>query len=437
MEFTEAGVFLFLLWCFATCSLVHITRDLASPPLMYLAVLGFFWGEIFVTEQNTYIYALYVLSILIVCVSSLTLQLHSGSQRTISLSYEASKSSDSRNFSDSKLNTLTLWVVSIPALICIMYLIQMFGGLVGYLAAAQHGTKYFHGLGPLKVLISTLYPVSLFYFAVLIQKSRSRSQYLIFVIHLSLVLLLALLSLSRGTLLTHFVFMGLIWHFGKRKLPIALMAGSLITILALASVYGVVRETFHYDGTSLELGIENQDKKFRAEWLSFGIFPLKRVLDAPSIDKRWGQTYTTAITNFVPRKIWPNKPDPGGVVFTNEYAPELYDKYSHYTTGIYPEAIINFGIPFGVIFGASQLSLLTVLFCYFYKSMKQKVRTLKDRSKAMMILVIYVYAVWGSALMITGEFTSIVVSTAVKVAVIILTHYACKLSWRSKVKKTS
>ena len=69
--------------------------------------------------------------------------------------------------------------------------------------------------------------------------------------------------------------------------------------------------------------------------------------------------------------------------------------------------------------------------------MIQKVKTLKDRSKAMMVLVIYVSAVWSSALMITGEFTSVVIGTVVKIVVIIFAYYACKLRWRPGGKKTS
>ena len=61
MEFTETGVYLFLLWCLATCSMAYITQDIASPPLMYLAILGFFWGDIFVTEHTIYIYLRFIL----------------------------------------------------------------------------------------------------------------------------------------------------------------------------------------------------------------------------------------------------------------------------------------------------------------------------------------------------------------------------------------
>ena len=93
--------------------------------------------------------------------------------------------------------------------------------------------------------------------------------------------------------------MGLIWHFGYRNLPVVFIGGGLVALLALASIYGVVRETLSYDGAVLEFGIEEEDKIYKSEWLDFGIFPLKTVIEAPSIDKRWGETYATAITNCI------------------------------------------------------------------------------------------------------------------------------------------
>ena len=82
----------------------------------------------------------------------------------------------------------------------------------------------------------------------------------------------------------------------------------------------------------------------------------------------YGMTYLTAITNLVPRSIWPSKPDPGGVVFTRDYTNGMYDEFNQYSTGLFPEAIINFGMIGGFIFGSLLLFILTIGSSYiFYK----------------------------------------------------------------------
>jgi hypothetical protein len=60
---------------------------------------------------------------------------------------------------------------------------------------------------------------------------------------------------------------------------------------------------------------------------------------------------------MVPRIWWPDKPPPGGVVLTTEYADDAWFGASNLSTGIIAESVINFGEPIGSIFGFSVLSL--------------------------------------------------------------------------------
>ena len=134
--------------------------------------------------------------------------------------------------------------------------------------------------------------------------------------------------------------------------------------MLIASVYGVVRETVKFEDGVFSLGLQQEEggeaRFYKKEWMHAGTWPLMMVVNAEQVNLHWGLTYATVVTNFVPRAIWPEKPPPGGVVFTNEYAPGFYDEYSHFASGLYPEAIMNFGKEFGVIFGSAQLFLL----CY-------------------------------------------------------------------------
>ena len=128
------------------------------------------------------------------------------------------------------------------------------------------------------------------------------------------------------------------------------------------------------------------------------------------------------------------KPDPGGVVFTNEYAPEFYDDYSHFTTGLYPEAMINFGVVFGILFGYFQLSLMLIALSFYYKRVKNKLFA-SNYQKSVLGLVIYIYVSWGMVMLMTGEFTSIVIGTIIKVVVPMLSYIFFKISLQNKFQK--
>jgi oligosaccharide repeat unit polymerase len=436
MTMTITGVYLFIFWIAATCAALAIIRDLAAPQLMFCAALGVFFSDIFVTEYDIYVYGIYVISLLVVLASCVYNRdgLYLSSQRSPGKSVKLNNDDHSKQ-DNIDIRSGLLWIASIPAIISMVYMVYIFGGFASYLIAAKHGTKYFYGLGPLKVLITTFYPISLYYFALLISRRRSRKEYAMFYGHFVLVLVLALLSLSRGTLLTHFVAMGLIWHYSRQRFSPVFIVLGLVSVLSAASIYGVVRESVSYNEGIFSLGLDTDagvsgssgGKVYKKEWMHAGTWPLKTVLDAPSVEKHWGLTYATAVTNFVPRSIWPGKPDPGGVVFTNEYASGFYDEYSHFASGLYPEAIMNFGKPFGIMFGVIQLAAMCLLLSYYYKRTLYKLQCTAKTRKSLLGLVIYIYIVWGSVILLSGEFTSVVIGVVIKIIVLVSVYHFTRL----------
>ena len=70
---------------------------------------------------------------------------------------------------------------------------------------------------------------------------------------------LALLSLSRGTLLTQFVAMGLVWHYSRSRFSITFAAVGLASLMLIASVYGVVRETVKFEDGVFSLGLQQEE----------------------------------------------------------------------------------------------------------------------------------------------------------------------------------
>ena len=214
----------------------------------------------------------------------------------------------------------------------------------------------------------------------------------------------------------------------KKKISKLFVVSALSCALVFASLYGVVRESFNYsEDDSFTLGIDNKEEKFKTEWMEFGTFPLSKVTAVNNVDLTFGATYLTVFTNFVPRFFWPSKPDPGGVVFTRDYAPGLYDEYSQYTTGIFPEAIINFGIYFGTFLGVFQLISFFILISFFHIKYFSNLFIVNSH-KNIFFVVGYVYSLWAFPIFLTGEFTNIAIGLIIKFLVLMLCYSYLRLS---------
>ena len=102
--------------------------------------------------------------------------------------------------------------------------------------------------------------------------------------------------------------MGMIWHLGYRRLSTWIVFTGGMSLLALASALSVIREVYKFGADGLSVDLSQSTRMFRLEWADFGIFPLQTLIDASSINLKFGSTYAAALTNFVPRSIWPEKP---------------------------------------------------------------------------------------------------------------------------------
>ena len=125
----------------------------------------------------------------------------------------------------------------------------------------------------------------------------------------------------------------------------------------------------------------------------------------------YGLTYLTVFTNIIPRAMWPGKPDTGGVILTKEYKGE-FGGTSHTSTGIIPEAIMNFGVPLGIIVGTFQYGALVGGLLLYYIRYRQ--RLLTNAPYKFIDSVRFAYISWGMMGLIVGEFTNIIVNLLVQ-----------------------
>jgi len=406
-----------------TAAVFSNTRDVAAPPLLFCAAAGLFFSDVFFSQYPNTIYLIYGLILFAIWAASQVYGFPNGTRRT------HSQLTNQDLLSSLKIPTATLWLLSLPGLLANIKLVQMFGGPIEYLMAAKYGTRNFYGLGPIKTAISTIYPIGLCYFAYYIcVPRRSRLDSVLFVAHMLVVLSMALLTLSRGTLLTHFVYMSLIWHVAIRKVSVPRFAILLTTALIAAGFYGVLRETFSFTDGQFQTGLATTEKEFKTEWMEFGTFPLQAVIrNQNDVDRLFGKTYLTVITNVIPRRVWPEKPNPGGVIFTRQYVPGLYDEYSDYTTGLFPEAIMNFGLLGGVAVGFLALFALTYQISkYHIQEFVRGVSPIRDDA-AIRKVVIYVQVLWTAPLYLTGEFTNLTIGLSIRILVYVVFFWSLRL----------
>jgi hypothetical protein len=370
--------------------------------MMFSVIAGVFFAAIFFNPYDPLVYAVYMVILLSILISTAVF---------IRSTANLVSFRNALDPSDYAGAPRVLWVLSIPPVIAQLALVSHFGGLVEFLIAAKWGTREFWGMGPLKTIISTIYPLNLLYFSYFLISARSLDKKNVsrksFFLHCAVTLGMSVLLLSRGTLLTHIVFMVFIYHLLVRPVRIHRLVCLAALALIVAGAYGAIRETFSInenDGISLikegEFG-----SRFKTEWMEFGTFPLATVIaNENNVQPALGLTYATVATNFIPRSLWPEKPSPGGTVFTKQYVPGMYDEFSDYTTGLFPEAIMNFGVVIGIIFGGITLVSIIVFLVRFGGWASN----------------VYAYLLWFGPLYLTGEFTNNTIVLIVKVLTVVV-----------------
>ena len=401
--------------------------------MMFLVKLGFYFSGIYFLDYRFEVYLIFVLILFVIFFSSF-FYLFKFNKSVIKTKYTQIK----KKF---KIPEKIFWLMSLPSVVAMHYLINKFGGYSqffepeGFLEASKFGTRSFAGLGIAKTLISTFYVVHLYYFCYLINLNykKYKISYVLFGFHFLIFLFLASVSFSRGTLLGMFVLMGLIWHYERKRISTFIIVAGLSSLLLIAMVLGVIRETVTFNDRKIAFNYNLKENEFKKADTIIGTFPLQTMLDAEKIDKQYGLTYLSGITIFVPRSIWPNKPDPGGVIFTKNYT-SLYDEFSDFTTGMFPEAMINFGVIFGIIFASLQLILLIYWLNSLYIKIIYKNNNNVIYHKDIFELLFYIYTLKAVTGLLTGEFTNIFKGWVVQIIILFMIYVFIKISNRVKYK---
>jgi hypothetical protein len=396
------GAFITTVFCMLVLFSLLKNRDLFSPAKFFLLNIVLFFGGAISSDLSSEVW-IYISAIVVSGLIMLGMEKPPrGPEQTKTERCNGEKAP----------SALLLWACSLPGIIAQTYLIYLFGGLEGYVNIIGSRLAELRGLGALTTLTRTLQPINCLFFAFGLAANAKKRWWMVYVIHSLLVLSSGLLSGSRGMMLNAFVIQIVLFSYLRRRISVVYVGVLAILLLYASSVIGIARNNLKFEDGSLITGLAQEGKVTGRESFSLGVEPLRIISEVGVHNLANGRTFLSAITNVVPRKWWPDKPDTGGVFFTKQYTGDAWSGLSNLTPTLIGECVINFGPLLGVTVYLLLITGISYYICYRYRVVVSQVRS-GSRTQAPYRLVMYVYIMWGGCSLLSGEFTNVIISTII------------------------
>lgn len=304
-----------------------------------------------------------------------------------------------------------LWSLSLVPVVVQFYMIQHFGGLEGYFRSIALRVVEWAGFGWARTLIAFIVPINIAYFAIGLAQRRPRRWWGVYVVHFLLVAGMGLLAGSRSILLNVFIIQLLLYnylHTRVRSQTAGLLAGGLVLA---GMALGVLRNIVRFENGSFSAGDATAERASGFASFYYGIDPLEIIVNTEHAALAGGSTFLSLITNIVPRSLWPNKPDTGGVFFTKNYVGDIWLGFSNLTPTFLGEWIINFGWAIGIIgFFLSYGAIVLLINRSYRRLLGRSTAHATLRDSTAIDMAIYGWAMLSIVGLMVGELTNVVVS---------------------------
>ena len=401
----------------ATCLFSLKTNpDIFSPTKFFLLFLTVFHLDIVLNDYPLEHELVVIIYIAIAAVLSLQEIDGKKNLRLPNLNY---KSLRSHTLFPLSFATGLIWAFTIPALIAQIYFISASGGIVELVNNLTNRADEWRGSGPILMIIKTIMVIQVIYFIIgVIWKVKNTFWWIIFFTHLLVTLTIAYLSGSRSTMLFNFVVMLVFSHFFIKRQSILRVSIIAILLLSIAAGLAVVREIVklesaknsnlpHFVFKELTIGEVNPYKRDSAKMFKYGLIPLNFVFSREPQRLQNGLSLITPVTNIIPRKLWPNKPDTASIAMNKDFIGDRGAGPYQYPTGIIGFGVMNFGWEIGVAFGFALFwCLMTMAVNFYRKILNEPIKLSLENALTVLILIYSMISV--SSLMI-GEFANILV----------------------------
>ena len=305
-----------------------------------------------------------------------------------------------------------LWVATCIPICIYVWLFARFGGAEGFFDSAKNRVLDWQGLGPVMIFATIMPTLNLVYcVSVLTTRLRTPSYVAVYALHCVVTVLISIFSSSRSQVLNVIAVSFLLFHYLSRRISAVRFGIVVVSLVMLAAFLGAVREMSKYEQGAFELNMLGLEDSFRFSLFSYGIFPLEVLSKADTITPLMGTTLLSVFTNPIPRALWPDKPETGGVRFTKLYLQNQWDGTSYATPGIVGEFIMNFGWFMGVPFA---FGVLCWIFIRVERSYRRFVVSKLPQNPDFWngtSLLLYIYMMQYCCALLVGEFTNTTIPT--------------------------
>ncbi|GAB2496050.1 hypothetical protein [Arenimonas alkanexedens] len=296
------------------------------------------------------------------------------------------------------------WLVATPAFLATAYVVAVGGGISGYFDTLDERLIRFEGQGFLMIMVKAAPSIQTAYFALLFTTHRvSKVQWTVFGVFTILASLAAVVSGSRNTLLVMFLVMAICASFRQRG-GVSIKAGAVGVVIGLSLL--IILEDVRNRASDLTRGFDDSPLIAVADSksLRYGVIPLEMIERTEYSPLLYGRTFVASITNFVPRTVWPGKPDGAGEEYTKYYFGTLWAGSSRDSPGIFAESVMNFGRAGGVVVAFAILFFSFAGLARAYSALREQ----KRYSPALVLL--YAYGVIFAGNLPFAEFATAVMN---------------------------
>ncbi|WP_192483100.1 MULTISPECIES: O-antigen polymerase [Cysteiniphilum] len=401
--------FVLILYIFVLIS-SFLNKDVFSPTKFYLLYFFLGFNQLFVNINLHFYVYLYGIIFILFGFIMIFLELHYLAK--CSVKHEISiKHSETEIEIRAIVRQLSLLFIFIT-LTYIFLIIMQFGSLSNYISSIALRVQEWKGLGYITIVRSFIFLISFVIFILIFfdKSSGGRKKYFWCI---SFILLLsgaiAFSSGSRGDFFRLILFIIISCHYFIRPIKIweYIVAACLGVIVLNASV--VMRDNLSGVLTG-SVGLETIINKMMDNYSqassiqgNYGVTPLNIIYEHDFDNLQYGMTYVSAITNLIPREIFPAKPESGGTVLTHII--HKGDLTSAYSPGVIAEGILNFGYSIGPVFGLILLFVVNYILVYIYIRFRLALRA-RFSLPIVDWGVLYLFSVMLCALMFYSEFTA-------------------------------
>ena len=408
-------------------------KDYFSPVKFYLAYLFMYFFDIFI---NNYTFKIHLVYLYLISLGFVFILIENYIMKDMVLE---TKLKWYRSLKSQRKFIYLIWFLSSIPILAQFYLIYLDGGIIGYINKIGLRVDGWKGLGPILVLKKILPLLNYIYLIVGLNFSvkNKKQWWMLYLIHFLILIFIGLLSGSRGSTLDIFIVLLVCANYFKKRISILKISSLAIILLSTAILLSFARSNLYYnDGLKFKSTNDYSEIEYDVQLTKYGLIPLKYLYeDKKYTDLKYGETFLTVVTNFIPRKLWPSKPDTGGLVLTKYYAKPGYSDYSNFSTGLVGESIINFGYNLGIIYSFIFFVIIAILVVKYYRKFLKIISSNESLHSNIIFLRTTVYFIILQRVLaanLLGEFTNIFFTLIQKLILFELVFYFIKKQLVSK-----